>query len=59
MCEVYMFDTSVSKYSGNRVVLYPPREYQEKLRRHHGRKVKLSGDGERVTYLQLPTNIHR
>ena len=41
MCEVYMFDAFVSKYLGDRVVLYPLREYQEKLRRHHGKKVKV------------------
>jgi len=57
MCEVYMFEASMSKYSGDRIVL--PKECQERLRKHHGKKVKLSGDGEQVTYLQLPTNIHR
>ena len=41
MCEVYVFEASVSKYSGNRVVLYPPKEYQEKLGKHHGKKVKV------------------
>jgi len=41
MSEVYVFEASVSKYSGNRIVLYPPKEYQEKLRKHHGRRVKV------------------
>ena len=41
MSLVYMFEASVSKYSGNRIVLYPPKEYQEKLRKLHGKKVKV------------------
>jgi len=41
MCTIYMFEASVSKYSGNRIVLYPPKEYQEKLKKHHGSKVKV------------------
>jgi hypothetical protein len=41
MSTIYVFEASVSKYSGNRIVLYPPREYQEKLRKFHGRKVKV------------------
>jgi hypothetical protein len=36
-----MFEASVSKYSGNRIVLYPPKDYQEKLRKFHGKKVKV------------------
>jgi len=41
MSLVYMFEASVSKYSGNRIVLYPPKEYQKKLRKLHGKKVKV------------------
>ena len=41
MSLVYIFEASVSKYSGNRIVLYPPKEYQEKLRKFHGKKVKV------------------
>ena len=41
MTEVYMFEATVSKYSGNRIVLYPPKEYREKLRKHHGKKVEV------------------
>jgi hypothetical protein len=41
MSTIYVFEASVSKYSGNRIVLYPPREYQEKLRKFHGRRVKV------------------
>jgi len=40
MTEVYVFEATVSKYSGERIVLYSPRECQEKLRKHHGRKVR-------------------
>jgi hypothetical protein len=41
MSTIYVFEASVSKYSGNRIVLYPPKDYQEKLRKFHGRKVKV------------------
>ena len=41
MSLVYMFEASVSKYSGNRKVLYPPKDYQERLRKFHGKKVKV------------------
>jgi hypothetical protein len=41
MSLVYMFEASVSKYSGNRIVLYPPKDYQERLRKFHGKRVKV------------------
>ena len=41
MSAVYVFEGKVVKYAGNRYVIYPPKEYQEKLRKHHGRKVKV------------------
>jgi hypothetical protein len=41
MSLVYTFEASVSKYSENRIVLYPPKDYQEKLRKFHGKKVKV------------------
>jgi len=41
MSIVYVFEGKIVKYAGNRYVIYPPKEYQEKLRRHHGRKVKV------------------
>jgi hypothetical protein len=41
MSQVYVFEASIVKYSKDRVVLYPPREYQEKLLKHHGKKVKV------------------
>jgi hypothetical protein len=41
MSVVYVFEGKVIKYSGNRYVIYPPKEYQEKLSRFHGRVVKV------------------
>jgi len=41
MTEVYVFEASIVKISGDRYVIYPPREYQEKLKNHHGRRVKV------------------
>jgi hypothetical protein len=38
---VYMFEASVVKISGDRYVIYPPKDYQLKLRKFHGRKVKV------------------
>jgi hypothetical protein len=38
---VYVFEASVIKLSGNRIVLYPPKECQEKLRKYHGKRVKV------------------
>ena len=41
MSLVYSFEAKVIKYGGGRYVIYPPKEYQEKLRKHHGKKVKV------------------
>jgi len=41
MSTIYVFEASIVKISGNRYVIYPPKEYQEKLGKHHGRKVKV------------------
>jgi hypothetical protein len=41
MSLVYIFEASVSKYSGNRIVLYPPKDYQERLRKFHGKRIKV------------------
>jgi hypothetical protein len=41
MSQVYVFEASIIKISGNKYGIYPPREYQEKLRRFHGKKVKV------------------
>jgi hypothetical protein len=37
----YMFEASVVKISGDRYVIYPPKDYQLKLKKFHGRKVKV------------------
>jgi len=41
MGAIYVFKASIVKISGNRYVIYPPKEYQEKLGKHHGKKVKV------------------
>ena len=41
MSIVYVFEASIVKYTKNRVAIYPPSEYQEKLKRFYGRRVKV------------------
>lgn len=41
MSIVYNFEAKIIRYGGGRYVIYPPREYQEKLKKYHGRKVKV------------------
>jgi hypothetical protein len=41
MSQVYVFEAKVVRFSKSRYIIYPPREYQEKLRRFHGRRVKV------------------
>ena len=41
MSVVYSFEGKVVKFAGNRYIIYPPKEYQEKLKKHHGRRVKV------------------
>ena len=41
MSIVYVFEASIVKYTKNRVAIYPPSEYQEKLKKYRGRKVKV------------------
>jgi len=41
MSIVYSFEAKIIRYGGGRYVIYPPKEYQEKLKRFHGRKVKV------------------
>jgi hypothetical protein len=38
---IYVFEATVVKYAKDRYVIYPPKDYQEKLRKFHGRKVKV------------------
>ena len=41
MSIVYSFEAKIIRYGGGRYVIYPPKEYQEKLRKYHRRKVKI------------------
>jgi hypothetical protein len=41
MSVVYVFEAKVVKYAKDRYVIYPPKGYQEKLRRLHGERVKV------------------
>ena len=38
---IYVFEVKVVKYAGNRYVIYPPKNYQEKLKKLHGERVKV------------------
>ncbi len=40
MVSIYIFDAKVVKTSG-KYLIYPPKEYQEKLKKLHGEKVKV------------------
>ncbi len=40
MVSVYVFEARVVKTSG-KYLIYPPKAYQEKLKKLHGRKVKV------------------
>ena len=41
MSLVYIFEAKIVKYSGDRYVIYPPKEYQEKLKQFHGQRIKV------------------
>ena len=41
MSYVYSFEARIIKYGGGRYIIYPPKEYQEKLKQFHRRKVKV------------------
>ena len=41
MSKVYIFEASLLSYGKGRVIIYPPKEYQEKLKKFHGIKVKV------------------
>jgi len=41
MSEVYVFEATLMKFSYDRTLIYPPKKYQEKLKRHRGKKVKV------------------
>ena len=41
MSVVYNFEGKIIKFAGNRYIIYPPKEYQEKLKQYHGKRVKV------------------
>ena len=40
MVVVYMFEANIVKM-GNRYYIYPPKQYQDKIAKLHGKKVKI------------------
>ena len=40
MVVIYMFEASIIRM-GNRYYIYPPKEYQDRIARLHGKKVKI------------------
>jgi len=41
MSIVYVFEAKVISYGRGRYIIYPPKEYQEKLKQLHGRRIKV------------------
>jgi len=41
MSRVYVFKASLLSYGKGRVIIYPPKEYQLKLSKYRGKKVKI------------------
>jgi len=41
MSQVYVFEAKIVRFSKNRYIVYPPRQYQLKIGKHHGRKTKV------------------
>lgn len=41
MSRVYIFEASLLGYGRGRVIIYPPREYQLKLAKYKGGKIKV------------------
>jgi hypothetical protein len=41
MSIVYVFEATIVKYAKDRYAIYPSKDYQEKLRKFHGKKVKI------------------
>jgi hypothetical protein len=40
MVLIYVFDAKIVK-TGRKYLIYPPKEYQEKLKKLHGKKLKV------------------
>jgi len=41
MSKVYVFKASLLSYGKGRIIIYPPKEYQLKLAKHKGKKIKI------------------
>jgi len=41
MNRVYIFEASLLSYGRGRVIIYPPKEYQLKLAKYKGKKIKV------------------
>jgi len=41
MSLVYVFEAKIISYGRGRYIIYPPKQYQEKLKQFHGRKIKI------------------
>jgi len=54
---VYVFEVKVIMYGGGRYVIYPLKEYQEKLKKFHEEKVKVIvvKESDQLKYLQIFT----
>lgn|GEM_PF-1041964 len=52
-----MLEATIVKYTRGVIVIYPPKEYQEKLRKHRGKKVK-SNRNRRIRIELKPKSNH-
>ena len=41
MSKVYVFEASLLSYGKGRVIIYPPKQYQEKLAKYKGKRIKV------------------
>jgi len=41
MSIVYSFEGKIVKFAHNRYIIYLPKGYQEKLKKYHGRRIKV------------------
>jgi len=41
MSKVYVFEASLLSYGKGRVIIYPPKDYQLKLAKYKGKKIKI------------------
>ncbi len=41
MSKVYIFEASLLSYGKGRVIIYPPKEYQLKLAKYKGERIKV------------------